>query len=465
MAEFTGRPGEVLERLNRLYPALIDLSLDRLKALLARLGHPEDRLPPVIHVAGTNGKGSTCATLRAIAEAAGWRVHVMTSPHLVDVTERFRIAGRLVSETELVATLEDIERVNAGAPITVFEVLTAAGFVLFARHPADLAIIEVGLGGRCDATNVLRRVAACVVTSISRDHEAFLGETLGAIAMEKAGIFKPGVPAVTGVQPPEVMAVLKAEALRVGTPLACRGEDWTISPVQPGSPDSDSAQGSGTQVHGARVNGARINDVQGSGATRPGLLLRDARGTLSLPAPALPGPWQVENAGLAVEALRLSGLSVPEAGWQGVGRVSWPARMQRLHGALAAMLPQGWELWLDGGHNPGAGAALAQALRDWSDRPVHLLVGMKQTKDASGFLGPVLPYATDIWAICEPEQHLALPVESIVAASGGKAHVGPTLARALGALAAEQGGPARVLICGSLYLAGVALKQDGWRAS
>lgn len=183
--EFTGRTGEVLQRLNHLYPALIDLSLGRLEGLLARLGHPERKLPPVIHVAGTNGKGSTCATLRAIAEAAGWRVHVMTSPHLVDVTERFRIAGHLVSEAELVATLEQIERVNDGAPITVFEVLTAAGFVLFARHPAELAIIEVGLGGRCDATNVLERPAACIVTAISRDHEAFLGDSLAAIAAEK----------------------------------------------------------------------------------------------------------------------------------------------------------------------------------------------------------------------------------------------------------------------------------------
>ncbi|MBO1324362.1 bifunctional folylpolyglutamate synthase/dihydrofolate synthase [Acetobacter sp. TBRC 12305] len=462
MAEFSGRPGEILERLNRLYPALIDLSLDRLKALLARLGHPEDRLPPVIHVAGTNGKGSTCATLRAIAEAAGWRVHVMTSPHLVDVTERFRVAGHLVGETELVATLEEIERVNAGAPITVFEVLTAAGFLLFARHPADLAIIEVGLGGRCDATNVLRRVAACVITSISRDHEAFLGETLGAIAMEKAGIFKPGVPAVTGRQNPEVQAVLKAEASRVGTPLACGGEDWSIA-VGPGPADLSSPGQGGSGAAAGEDNGAHSAPA----SQKPGLVLTDAQGTLHLPTPSLPGPWQIENAGLAVEALRLSGLAVPQAGWQGVGRVSWPARMQRLHGALAAMLPPGWELWLDGGHNPGAGAALAQALQGWSDRPVHLLVGMKQTKDASGFLGPVLPYATDIWAICEPEQHLALPVEAIVAASGGKAHVGPTLARALGALAAgaEHTGPARVLICGSLYLAGVALKQDGWRAS
>lgn len=453
MTEFTGRPGEILERLNRLYPALIDLSLDRLQALLARLGHPENKLPPVIHVAGTNGKGSTCATLRALGEAAGWRVHVMTSPHLVDVTERFRIAGQLVSEAELVATLEEIERVNDGAPITVFEVLTAAGFVLFARHPAELAIIEVGLGGRCDATNVLTRPAACVITAISRDHEAFLGDTLAAIAMEKAGIIKPGVPVVTGYQHPEVLAVLRAEAAKLGAPLAGRGQEWTVEILPATAPSEGEV---GTNSSGSLSGGA-------------GLRLTDSLGTLTLPAPSLPGPWQCENAGLAVEALRLSGLNVPDTAWQGVSRVSWPARMQRLHGTLAAMLPAGWELWLDGGHNPGAGDALAGALPGWADAPLHMLVGMKQTKDASGFLGPVLPFATGLWAISEPEQHLALPVEEIVRASGGRAQVGPTLVRALADIAAQAvvDGQARgrVLICGSLYLAGVALRQDGWRAS
>ncbi|WP_084597607.1 bifunctional folylpolyglutamate synthase/dihydrofolate synthase [Acetobacter cibinongensis] len=434
--EFSGRTGEVLERLNRLYPALIDLSLGRLEALLAKLGNPEAKLPPVIHVAGTNGKGSTCATLRAIGEAAGWRVHVMTSPHLVDVTERFRIAGKLVSDSELVSTLEEIEHINAGAPITVFEVLTAAGFLLFARHPAELAIIEVGLGGRCDATNVLTRPAACIVTSVSMDHEAFLGDSLAAIAGEKAGIFKPGVPAVTGAQPDSVMQVLEAEAARVGAPLNRRGHEWQIV-----------------------ANGGEAGEGKPTSLT-----YTDARGSLTLPCPALSGPWQVENAGLAVAALRATGLSLPDKAWDGIARVSWPARMQRLTGALAAQVPEGWEVWLDGGHNPGAGHALAKELKNWNDRPLHLLVGMKQTKDASGFLDPVLPYATTVWAISEPTQHLALPVDAIVAASGGKAEVGPTLAQALTSLRlhGQKTVPARVLICGSLYLAGVALTQDGW---
>ncbi|MFT9435585.1 bifunctional folylpolyglutamate synthase/dihydrofolate synthase [Acetobacter syzygii] len=426
--EFVGRTGAVLERLNRLYPALIDLSLGRLEALLGRLGHPEQHLPPVIHVAGTNGKGSTCANLRAIGEAAGWPVHVMTSPHLVDVTERFRVAGRIVSTDELVAVLEEVERVNDGAPITVFEVLTAAGFVLFARHPARLAVIEVGLGGRFDATNVLARPAACAIASISMDHEAFLGNSLAAIAAEKAGIMKPGVPVVTGHQAPEAMAVLRDRATECGARLLVRDAGWAIAPV-PG-----------------------------------GLRYADAQGVLDLPMPGLPGAHQVDNAGLAVAALRASGLDLPDTAWAGIARTQWPARLQRLDGALAGLLPPGWEVWLDGGHNPGAGHALADMLAGWSDRPVHLVVGMKQTKDATGFLAPLLARAASVQAVAEPGQHLALPVEAIVAASSGRAIPGPTVRAALMRLAEEAAAPGRVVICGSLYLAGVVLAQDGWVA-
>ncbi len=426
LPEFSGRSGVVLERLQRLYPVLIDLSLGRLEVLLEKLGHPERRLPPVIHVAGTNGKGSTCAHLRAIAEAAGLVVHATTSPHLVDVTERFRVAGRLVDEATLVAALERIEAANAGAPITVFEVLTACAFLLFAEMPADLAIIEVGLGGRFDATNVLQAPAACAIASLSMDHEAFLGTTLAAIAGEKAGIIKPDRPVVTGRQPAEALAVIEAEAIRQGARLLLRDRDWHLD---------------------AMPNGLRY---------------QDAAGTLDLPRPGLIGPHQHDNAGLAVATLRAAGLALPDAAYAGIAGTRWPARLQCLVGRLAGMLPPRWELWLDGGHNPGAGAALAEVLDGWSDRPVHLLVGMKQTKDPAGFLDPLLPRAATVWAVAEPGQHLALPVETILAASHGRAVPGPTVAEVLLRLARRDATPSRVLICGSLYLAGEVLKADGW---
>ena len=427
--EFAGRPGTVLERLNHLYPALIDLSLGRLQTLLARLGHPERRLPPVIHVAGTNGKGSTCASLRAIAEASHWRVHVGTSPHLVDIRERFRVAGSLVSEAALTDTLEEIERVNAGASITVFEVLTAAGFLLFSRAPADLAVIEVGLGGRFDATNVLPPPAACVITAISMDHEAFLGDRIEQIAAEKAGIIKPGTPVVSAHQTEPVLAVLAEAAARAGARLLRRDRDWSIDP--------------------------------GPG----GLRYADARGTLDLPPPALLGAHQVENAGLAVAALRAAGLPVPAHGWAGIAATAWPARLQRLTGRLAAGLPPGWELWLDGGHNPGAAAVLRAVLEGWTDRPTHLVIGMKQSKDARGFLHPLLDRAESVHAVAEPGQHLALPVAAIVEAGGGRPVPGPTVTDAMSAILAVGSPPGRILICGSLYLAGEVLKMDGWQPS
>ncbi|WP_122038414.1 folylpolyglutamate synthase/dihydrofolate synthase family protein [Asaia bogorensis] len=421
--EYEGRTGVVLARVQALYPKLIDLSLTRLHALLDKLGNPERALPPVIHVAGTNGKGSTCATLRAIAEEAGLRVHVMTSPHLVDVTERFRVAGTLVTEEALVATLEEIERINNGAPITVFEVLTAAGLLLFARTPADLTILEVGLGGRLDATNVVACPIVCVITPVDLDHQAFLGETLGLIAAEKAGIIKPGVPVVCALQHDEARRVIEAQAASCKAPLWEVGRDVTCDR----NPD-------GT------------------------LTYQDPLGVLSLPAPGLKGVHQVANATLAVAALRASGFSLPDQAWAGIAHTQWPARLQRLEGRLAALLPAGWELWLDGGHNPNAGEALSATLADWSDRPLHVIVGMKQSKDAAGFLRPVQRHATTLHAVAEEGQHLALPVEAIIEASGGHAVAGPTIAAVLPRF---EGPPSRVLICGSLYLAGVVLRQDG----
>ncbi len=415
----------IVERLHGLHPRLIDLSLERLQGLLAKLGHPERRLPPVVHVAGTNGKGSTCAFVRAIAEAAGWRVHVYTSPHLIRFNERIRIAGRLVSDDALAEALEAVERVNAGAPITVFEVITAVALHLFAATPADLCVLEVGLGGRGDATNVIERPAASAITSISLDHRELLGDTLAAIAAEKAGILRRGVPVTLGTQDAAANETILGCAERAGAPVLLRGRDWQVSP------------------------------------TGAGFRFVDRHGGLDLPSPALPGEHQIDNAGIAIASVRtafpdLSG----EAIARGMAKAEWPARLQRLTGALARLLPADWELWLDGGHNPGAGEALGQHLEHWSDRKLHLVIGMKQAKDSAGFLRPILPHAATVWAIAEPGQHLALPVEAIVAASDGVARPGPTLAAALRQVPRD-GEPARVLVCGSLYLAGEVLKQDG----
>ncbi|HQT47113.1 MAG: bifunctional folylpolyglutamate synthase/dihydrofolate synthase [Acidocella sp. 20-63-7] len=404
-----------LARLHNLYPKLIDLKLDRLVRLLGALGNPQLRLPPVIHVAGTNGKGSVCAFTRAIAEAAGLRVHVYTSPHLVQFNERIRLAGALVSDAALAQALDEIEAVNEGNQITVFEAITAAAFLLFARVPADLCVVEVGLGGKFDATNVVRP-AACAITSISMDHQDFLGATLGLIAAEKAGIIKPGVPVVVGAQAPEALAAIIATARAANAKLLCRGRDWEIEST------SD----------GLRFEGAE------------------------LPKPALLGAHQAENAAIAILALRAVGIQIPtEAVARGLRQAEWPARLQPLRGALLQRLPLGSELWLDGAHNPGGAEALATQLAAW-DGPTTLILGMKQSKDVTEVLRILLPHAAHVFAVAEPEQHLALPVEKIIEASGGVAVPGPDVAGALKQITV----PTRVLICGSLYLAGEVLKLD-----
>lgn len=422
-------PEPVLARLERLHPRLIDLSLGRLERLLSRLGHPERRLPPVIHVAGTNGKGSTCAFLRAAAEAAGLAVHVYTSPHLVSFNERIRLAGRLVEDEPLVAALERCEEANAGEPITIFEITTAAALLLFAEAPADLLVLEVGLGGRLDATNVVPAPRVCAITSISFDHTDFLGDTLSSIAFEKAGILKPGAIAVTGAQAPEAFAVIAARAREVGIPLRARGRDWTITP---------------------RAGG--------------GLRFEDEAGVLELPPPALPGLHQVDNAGIAVAALRA--FADPRldraAIARGVARAEWPARLQRLaRGPLLDLLPAGWQLWLDGGHNEGAGRALAAHLAADPDPAWHVLVGMKTGKHAEAFLDALAPHAASLWAVAEPGQHAAQSPEAIVAASHGRARPGPRVADAIRAIVREADRPARILVCGSLYLAGRVLAEHG----
>jgi dihydrofolate synthase/folylpolyglutamate synthase len=420
-----GRADAIIDRLHKLYPKLIDLSLDRVLRLLHQLGDPQLHLPPVIHVAGTNGKGSTCAFLRAIAETAGWQAHVTISPHLVELRERYRVAGTLVSEATLADTLAEIEHVNDGAAITVFEALVAAGYLLFSRTPAKLCVVEVGLGGRFDATNVIPQPAACAITSISLDHQDFLGTRLDRIAWEKAGIMKPGRPAVTGLQAPEAAVMLRGCAAETGAVLLERGRDWEIS----------------ADAHGMRFS--------------------DSAGELSLALPSLEGAHQHDNAGIAIAALRASGLALPPGAYDGIALAEWPARLQRLTGRLKNRLPDGTELYLDGGHNEGAGLALAGQLQSWSDRPVHLIVGMKQSKDVGGFLRPLLPHAASVWAVEEKGQHLALPVAAVIEASGGIALPGPDIAGALRQIARLPGSEmSRVLICGSLYLAGEVLKAD-----
>lgn len=419
----SGRAEAIIERMHALHPKLIDLSLGRLQALLGRLGHPERHLPPVVHVAGTNGKGSTCAFLRAMGEAAGQRVHVYTSPHLVRFHERIRLAGELVSEDALSDALEEVEGVNGEAPITVFEITTAVALLLFSRVPADLLVLEVGLGGRFDATNVIEAPAATAIASISMDHMDFLGDTLEKIAFEKAGIIKPGIPCATGLQAPGALAVIAARAAELAAPLLARDAAWRME----------------------RLGSAHR--------------YTDARGAITLPELGLRGAHQPDNAGIAIAALRAWNppwLS-EDAIIRGVATAEWPARMQRLRGRLAPPAP--WELWLDGGHNAGAGQALAATLAEFRDQPIHLVIGMKQGKTAQGFIAPLLPLATSVTAVMEPGQHLAMPVAEIIAASGGVAKPGPDVRAALARILAEEA-PGRVLVCGSLYLAGEVLKLD-----
>lgn len=424
LTEFSGRSGQILERLNKLYPALIDLSLDRLKRLLNDLGNPQQKMPPIIHVAGTNGKGSTCAFLRSIGEEAGLKVHVSTSPHLVDVTERFRVAGELVNENELSDVLIEIERINNKQPITVFEVLTAAAFVLFSKNPADLAIIEVGLGGRFDATNVITPIVS-IITSISMDHEAFLGDSLAKIAHEKAGIIKNNIPVIVDQQKPEALQVIKEVAQSLNAPCLVKDQDWSVI----------------------------------SSETK--LFYKDIRGELELPLPSLLGEHQFRNAGLAITALRTSKLTIPDHAYQAIAKAVWPARLQRLYGQLTDLVSPDCEIWLDGGHNPDAGQVLAQMIqKKWHDRPLHLIVGMKDNKNVREYLSPLIPLSASIQAVVEPDQHLAMPITEIIKASDNYAASGGTVKEALYAIKKQISSPVRILICGSLYLAGSVLRQD-----
>ncbi len=429
----------IVARLTALHPKRIDLSLDRVQRLLAALGHPERKLPPVVHVAGTNGKGSTVAFLRAILEAAGLRVHVYTSPHLVRFNERYRLAapgeGRLVTDAELAATLEQCERANAGAPITVFEITTAGGMLLFAHHAADVLLLEVGLGGRLDATNVIDEPLATVITRIAIDHSEFLGDTLAKIAGEKAGILKRRVPAIIAAQSRDALAAIERQAARLNVPLKIAGEDWTA-----------------TEERGR-------------------LVYQDETGLLDLPAPKLYGRHQFENAGLAIATLRaIKNFKIAPAAFEaGMTNADWPARLQRLsQGRLVDLTPSGSELWLDGGHNPDGGRAIAAALADLEERvsrPLVLIVGMLGSKDCEGFLRNFTGLARRLIAvpIAGAEKGLsAQAVADTARAIGLPATSRDNLDEALDAARKlDLDPPPRILITGSLYLAGEVLRENG----
>ncbi|MET4260349.1 dihydrofolate synthase/folylpolyglutamate synthase [Bradyrhizobium sp. S3.12.5] len=429
----------LIGRLSALHQKRIDLGLERMHRLLERLGHPERKLPPVIHVAGTNGKGSTVAYLRATLEAAGLRVHAYTSPYLVRINECFRLGrgggGVLVSDDELRAALEEVERVNAGEPATVFELKTAAAFLLFAQNPADAVLLEVGLGGRLDSTNVVDAPAACVITPVSMDHMEFLGDTLASIAGEKAAIIKRGVPVICAEQPPEAMAVIEAQAKRMRAPLFAANETWHVN-----------------VEHGR-------------------LVYSDERGLMDLTAPRLFGRHQFDNAGLAIAALRaINAFKVNQAAYEaGIVGAEWPARMQRLSsGELLSWGPQGCEIWLDGGHNAEGGRIAAAALGDLEERvsrPLVVIAGMMANKDAGAFLANFAGLTRHIIAVPIPDTENAMPVDRLadaVRSLSMRVEIAPSIEaalRALSRLAYEV--PPRILITGSLYLAGHVLGLNG----
>ncbi|HZH26406.1 MAG TPA: folylpolyglutamate synthase/dihydrofolate synthase family protein [Azospirillaceae bacterium] len=434
-----GRPATrsdpILERLTHLHPKLIDLSLDRLWGLLDRLGNPHRHLPPVVHVAGTNGKGSTVAFLRAMLEAAGHRVHVYTSPHLVRFHERIRLAGRLIEDDALAALLVEIEAANAGDPITFFEVTTCAAFLAFARTPADVVLLETGLGGRLDATNVVERPVCTAITRVSFDHMHFLGDTLAAIAGEKAGIMKPGVPAVVAPQlGDEVVGVFRTRAAALGCDLRLYGEAWRTEP------------------------------------TADGFRFQSAARTLDLPPPGLLGAHQILNAGTAIACLEHVPLAVPDAAVRtGLHTVEWPARLQRLRrGPLPTGLPAGWELWLDGAHNDSGGEVLAAQAGVWARSdglPLDIIFGGLNTRDPADVLRPLQPYITRFRGVTIPDTPNALTADAITAAAVRAGVGGPLpadgVAAALADLTTLPAGPRRILICGSLYLAGSVLTENG----
>ncbi len=437
MTASPGGTAELLARFEHLHPKSIDLSLDRVNRLLGALGDPHKSMPPAIHVAGTNGKGSVVAFLRAILEAAGLRVHVFTSPHLRRFNERIVLGGpnggQPIGERALHDVLTRAEAANAGHPITFFEITTAAAFLAFAEHPADMVLLETGLGGRLDATNVLDRPRLTAITPISIDHTSFLGDTIEAIAAEKAGILKSGCPCIVSRQTDMALGVIKMKARAAGAPLLISGEQWDAY-----------------EQHGR-------------------LVFQDGRELLDLPLPRLAGGHQIGNAGTAIAAARaLDGIEIDEQHLaKGLTTAVWPARMERLaRGALHELLPPGSEIWLDGGHNPAAGEVLARAIADLEDRvsrPLHLIIGMMSTKNAGAFIEHFENLASFIATLDIPGQPNAYTAQELCAMARYKgffAEPATSLRQALELSFRELKEPVRVLITGSLYLAGYVLEAQ-----
>lgn len=428
----------ILDRLLSLHPNEIDLTLDRMERLLGALGNPERSLPPAIHVAGTNGKGSVTATMRSILEAGGKRCHVYTSPHLVSFNERIRLGtdGKLVSDEKLADALLRCEKANGGQEITFFEATTAAAFLLFSENPADVLLLEVGLGGRLDATNVIETPAACVITPVSMDHEAYLGSTLAEIAVEKAGIMKAACPTVVGPQQDEALPVMEMAAARLKIPLKIFAQDY-----------------------------AAYSD-QGR------LAYQDEDGLHDLPLPNLPGSHQTSNAAMAIAAVKAAGLWPGEdVVSRGLRSIVWPGRLQPLSsGPLLDLLPHGSEVWLDGGHNPDAAVSIAAFMgerEEQSPRPLYLVSGMLNTKDPIGYFRAFDGLARHVGTVpisTAPNGVTPLALADFARTAGLEATPFDTISEALKDIvscAEKDGESPRVLICGSLYLAGEILKMNG----
>lgn len=426
------RSDAILARLLELHPKLVDLSLGRIERLLAALGNPERNLAPVVHVTGTNGKGSTLAFLRAILEAAGYRVHAYASPHLVYFHERIRLAGKLISEENLEAVLEECERANAGHEITFFEITTAAAFLAFSRTPADIVLLENGLGGRLDATNVIEKPALTGITPISLDHQQFLGDTIELIAAEKAGIIKPNVTCVVGAQSADAARILNRIARDVGAPLVAQGTDWSI---------------------------AESGD---------GLRLTLSGQAIDLPRPNLIGGHQIQNAGQAVVMAKyLDAFTISDDHMRsGLQTAEWPARLQRLQsGPIIDAVPDECEVWLDGGHNPDAGEALADYIDNhWADQPLYLIAAMINTKDPIGYFRPLARSAESVHTITIPNEAASVSADNLAETAriaGLDAIPAASALDAAGQIAKTLDGPSRILICGSLYFAGHILRTHG----